>query len=549
MIPSLKADSDAVRQLQTLSGGFSGCRRTASRTILGSMTTRWTKERLHDLVTARMRGVRLIAVSNREPYIHVREEDGIRCQVPASGLTTAIDPILRASHGCWVAHGSGNADRIVVDGRNRIAVPPENPSYHLRRVWLSKEMEDEYYYGLSNEGLWPLCHIAFHLPKFSSKHWASYRRVNELFAKAVLEEAAGNAAVVFVQDYHLALLPRMLKRANPNLMVAQFWHIPWPNRETFRAFPWKEELLDGMLGNDLLGFHTRHHCHNFLDTIDRNIEALVETERSTIRRSGHDTLVRPYPISIDSDAYNTRAASLSEAETGRWYDEIGYRPEILGIGIDRIDYTKGIPQRIEAVDRLLSEHPEYIGRFTFLQVGVPSRVAISAYDDLNRQTSDLVNRVNARWSRGSWKPIVFVHRHVDQGALIALNLIADFCAVTSLHDGMNLVAKEFVASRIDEDGVLVLSAFTGAARELSDALIVNPFSVEEIAAAMHAAIGMPAEERRRRMSRMRRVVSEHNVYRWAGKILSELASMYERQAGAGRATLRIAALAGSGEAA
>ncbi len=438
----------------------------------GCSMTIWTKQRLHDLVASRLKGVKLIAVSNREPYIHMRESAGIRCLAPASGLTTAIDPILRASNGVWIAHGSGSADREVVDEFDRVAVPPDRPSYLLRRVWLPKQLEREYYYGAANEGLWPLCHVAFHRPHFSHKCWQSYRTANELFANAVLEEAAGEPAFVFIQDYHFGLLPRLLKEANPSLAVAQFWHIPWPNRETFRAFPWKEELLDGMLGNDLLGFHIRHHCSNFLDTVDRTIEALVDNEHGCIRRAGHSTLVRPFPISIDFAEHTARAASPAIAtETAAWIAEWGQQPEILGIGIDRLDYTKGIPERIQGVERLLEEHPEYIGRFTFVQVGVPSRTAIADYAQLNEDVAAQVRRVNSRWGGARWKPIIFVQRHVDQPRLMALHLMADFCAVTSLHDGMNLVAKEFVASRIDGDGVLILSAFTGAARELVDALI------------------------------------------------------------------------------
>ncbi len=486
----------------------------------------WTKDSLQQLVAERMRGFKLIAVSNREPYIHFRKNGTIECMQPASGLTTAIDPILRASGGVWVAHGSGNADREAVDTLDHVRVPPESPEYTLRRIWLSHEIEQEYYYGLANEGLWPLCHIAFQRPRFNRQHWESYRLANEIFAEAVLEEAAGDPAFVFIQDYHFGLLPRLLKNANPRLTVAQFWHIPWPNRETFRAFPWKEELLDGLLGNDLLGFHLRYHCTNFLDTIDRNIEALVDVDHGVVRRGGHHTSVRPFPISIDFD-HQVKIASSPEitAATVEWWREIGRMPEILGIGIDRIDYTKGIPERLVGLDRLFEDHPEFLGRLTFVQVGVPSRTAIPGYRKLNDDVTATVERINARWGRGSWKPIIFIRRHVDQKALVALHLISDFCVVSSLHDGMNLVAKEFVGSRIDEDGVLILSSFTGAARELTDALCVNPFAVDEIANAMYSAIAMPAAERRRRMVRMRSVVETDNIYKWAGKFVMTLAGM------------------------
>jgi trehalose 6-phosphate synthase len=444
-------------------------------------------------------------------------------------LTTALDPILRASGGVWVAHGSGSADRFVVDAADRIRVPPSEPSYTLRRVWLSERIEKEYYYGLANKGLWPLCHAAFHRPRFSARNWSSYKEANEIFADAILQEAGGRPALVFIQDYHLALLPRILKRRNPRLTVAQFWHIPWPNRETFRAFPWKEELLDGMLGNDLLGFHLQYHCANFLETIERFIEARVDAEHAKITRGGHNTIVRAFPISIDFEERGAMAAKPDIAlSTAQWMQELGSVPEILGIGIDRVDYTKGIPDRLQAIDRLLEEHPSYVGRLRFLQVGVPSRTAIEDYEELNRALIQQVDELNRKWGYASWKPIVFVHRHIDPQALVALHLMADFCLVSSLHDGMNLVAKEFVASRVDGDGVLILSAFTGAARELTDALIVNPFAIDEMAAAIRQAINMPAEERRRRMNKMRSVVAEHNVYRWAGDILSALSGLGER---------------------
>ena len=490
------------------------------------MMGNWTREQLQNLVADRLPGVKLIVASNREPYIHTSQNEQIQCVTAASGLTTALDPILKASGGVWVAHGSGSADREVVDGRGRVPVPPEAPSYTLRRVWLPKRVEDEYYYGLANEGLWPLCHAAFHRPRFREGDWASYKEANMLFADAVLDEANGDPALVFIQDYHLALLPRMLKKNNPRLVVAQFWHIPWPNRETFRAFPWKAELLDGMLGNDLLGFHLHYHCTNFLETIDRSIEACVDHEHEYVTRNGHRTAVAAFPISIDFQERVHMARNLDlTAAASEWRRELGNTPEILGIGIDRIDYTKGLPERLEAIERLLLERPEYVGRLVFLQIGVPSRTAIADYDELNRALVSQVDAINRRWARNSWRPVVLVRRHVDQQALTALELMADFCLVTSLHDGMNLVAKEFVASRIDGDGVLILSAFTGAARELADALIVNPFSVGEMSDAIHRALNMPAEERRRRMNRMRSVVAENNVYRWAGKILQTLSGI------------------------
>jgi trehalose 6-phosphate synthase len=483
----------------------------------------WNREALHELIETRLREHRLIVVANREPYIHRVVGGGVECVVPASGMATALDPIMRACGGTWVAHGSGSADRQFVDEHDHVQVPPKDPRYTLRRVWLTKEQEDGYYYGLANEGLWPLCHVVFTRPAFLARHWQVYREVNELFAQAVLEEAGGGPAFVFIQDYHFALLPRILKQANPNLIVAHFWHIPWPNRETFRTFHWAEELLDGLLGNDLLGFHLRYHCHNFLDTVDRALEARVDVERSEITRGGKVTSIRPFPIGIDFDEHTAESGGpIVDAAMADWQHCLGKGNRIVGIGIDRLDYSKGIPDRLRAVDRLLELHAEYRERLVFVQVGVPSRTHLRPYRLLEDEVEGLVEEINWRWSADGWQPIVFAKKHHDQPSLMALHRLASFCLVTSLHDGMNLVAKEFVASRFDEDGVLILSRFTGAARELTSALLVNPYAIDDMAEAMHQAIQMPHCERQRRMQKMREAVSGNNIYRWAGKIVSAL---------------------------
>ncbi len=489
------------------------------------MPQRWTRDTLHDLITDRLSGFRFIAVSNREPYIHRFREPGAEIEVmlPASGMATALDPILRASGGTWVAHGSGDADRHVVDHRDRVAVPPENPLYTLRRVFLPPDIERGYYMGLANSGLWPLCHIAYHRPVFRLSDWEDYRKANQLFADAVLEEAQGEPAFVFVQDYHFGLLPRILKNANPNLIVAQFWHIPWPNREVFRVFPWKEELLDGMLGNDVLGFHLRYHCQNFLDTVDRNIEALVDVEHSTITRGGRGTMIRPFPISIDFDEHSRLAARAEvDSEIAWWTARLNGRPEILGGGIERIDYTKGIPDRLTAIDLLLEQKPELRGRFQFVQVAVPSRSDIEDYASLSRVIDRQVEEINAKWRLDGWEPVHYLREHCGPARMMALHRMANFFVVSSLHDGMNLVAKEFVASRFDLGGSLILSRFTGAARELLDALLVNPYSVDEMASAMWQAISMKPEEQSRRMQNLRTTVEDNNVYRWAGKLILAL---------------------------
>jgi trehalose 6-phosphate synthase len=484
----------------------------------------WTRDALQELSQTKLGDHRLILVANREPYLHRYAGNRIECVPPASGMVSALEPIMRACGGVWIAHGSGNADRRTTDAQGHIRVPPNDPSYTLRRLWLTREQEDGYYYGLANEGLWPLCHMVFTRPVFTPKHWAIYRQVNELFGQAVVQEAGEEPAFVFIQDYHFALLPRMLKNNNrKNLIVAQFWHIPWPSPEVFQTFPWKEELLDSLLGNDLLGFHLRYHCQNFLDTVDRTLEAKVDYERFEITRGGKVTVVRPFPISIDFEEHEMTAQSDAvEQEMERWRQKLGLGEAVIGIGIDRIDYTKGIPERLRALDHLLEKYPAYRERLVFVQIGVPSRLHVRPYKLLDDEIDGIVEQINWKWGTDSWSPIVYLKQQHSPTQMMALHRLAEFCLVNSLDDGMNLVAKEFIASRFDEDGVLILSRFTGAARELTNAILVNPFAVDEVAEAMHQALQMPQEERRKRMQRMREVVAENNIYRWAGKFLSAL---------------------------
>jgi trehalose 6-phosphate synthase len=483
----------------------------------------WTRDGLQELIQSRLAEHRLILVSNREPYQHRYNGGRIEYVQPVSGMVSALEPIVRACGGVWVAHGSATADRRTVDDHDHIMVPPDDPRYTLRRVWLTKAQEEGYYNGLANEGLWPLCHMVFTRPVFNPHHWPVYRQVNEHFANAVLEEANGDPAFVFVQDFHFGLMPRILKERNGNLIIAQFWHIPWPSPEVFQTFPWKEELLDGLLGNDLLGFHLRYHCKNFLDTVERTLEAKVDYERFEITRGGKVTVVRPFPISIDAEAHEATARSAAvDREMERWQLQLGLTNELLGIGIDRLDYTKGLLERFRGLDLLLERHPEYREKLLYVQIGVPSRVHVPQYRQLDAELDSLVEEINWRWSTDSWRPIVYIKHQHDQVQMMALHRLANFCVVSSLDDGMNLVSKEFVASRFDDGGALILSRFTGAARELGSAMLVNPFAVEEIAEAMHQVLVMPEEERRKRMQKMRAEVAENNIYRWAGKFLSSL---------------------------
>ena len=486
----------------------------------------WTKEDLQELVKTKLAGRLFIVVSNREPYIHISSGDEIQCVVPASGLTVALDPMMRACSGVWVAHGSGNADRKVVDAKNRVSVPPDEPSYSLRRIWLTKEEEEGYYLGLSNEALWPLCHVAYTLPIFDEADWNTYKKVNQLFADAVLDEVGDRQAFVFIQDYHLALLSRLIKAKNPQVITAQFWHIPWPNPEVFRICPWQEELLDGLLGNDLLGFHIGYNCDNFLETVNRNLESKIDYERSAVNRGGGITLVRPFPISVDFDRIARDAAKEEVIEE---MERIRHRwkldDEFIGVGVDRVDYTKGIPHRLMALDKFLTKYPEYQGRMVFVQLAEPSRVHIRKYKELNADIDDLVEEINWKYQSGGWRPIIYIKEHCSPLAIWAFHRLAHFCIVSSLHDGMNLVAKEFVSSRVDEDGVLILSRFTGAARELAQALLINPYATDDFAETIRKAVEMPKRQRQARMRKLRQSVEQNNIYQWAGNIISELANL------------------------
>lgn len=489
----------------------------------------WSPKSLKEILHRDLAGDEVLIVSNREPYIHVKKNDKIEIQVPASGLVTALEPIMRACSGTWIAHGGGSADREVVDENDHISVPPENPSYRIRRVWLTKEEENGYYYGFANEGLWALCHIAHVRPIFRSQDWAHYVAVNEKFAQTVLEEAKTTDPVVLVQDYHFALLPKMIKDRLPNATVITFWHIPFPNPEVFSICPWREELLEGLLGSSILGFHTRFHCNNFLDTVDRFLESRIDRETSTVSYGGHFTAVNRYPISIEFPVkWLGKQKSIQEcrSEIRKRY---GLKEDlILGIGVDRLDYTKGILERFRAVERLLELHPKWMEKFSFLQIAAPSRTNIEQYQFFDSEVRALAEKINLRFGTSSYQPIVLKIEHHEPQDVYQCYRASELCFVSSLHDGMNLVAKEFVAAHDDELGVLLLSQFTGAARELPEALIVNPYNVDQCAQALQMALEMPLEEQRSRMRNMRDLIQEFNVYRWAGRMLLDAANLRKR---------------------
>jgi len=486
----------------------------------------WTEAKLRDLIHAKLGENALFMVSNREPYMHVVDEitGKPKCIRPASGVVTAIDPIMRACNGIWIAHGSGNADKKFVNPKNKLGVPPEDNRYILKRVWLSKEEEEGYYYGFANEGLWPLCHITHTRPTFREADWQMYKKVNQKFADSILEELPAKNPFVFIQDYHFTLLPKMIKEKRPDTTIALFWHIPWPNPEDFSICPYQDEILDGMLGCDLLGFHVQYHCNNFLDTVNRLLECRVDTEKFSVTRFGKETFVRTFPISIDGYiSGEIRGIEIKEIDKIR--KEFELEDKLIGVGVDRIDYTKGIIERILAIDRFLEKYPQYLKKFVFIQLAAPSRTHIKRYHDLIGEIDELVEKKNWKYLDGNWKPIIYLKRHFSPEEIRPYYALADICIVSSLHDGMNLVAKEYVATKIDLNGVLILSRFTGAARELTDAVQINPYSIEEFAEAIKFAIEIPQEEKRKRMENMRNIIKENNVYRWAGNIITELTAL------------------------
>lgn len=489
----------------------------------------WTAWTLKQILKEELVGDEILIVSNREPYIHNLKGNNIEVQVPASGLVTALEPVMRACSGTWIAHGSGSADKQVVDKNDRVHVPPDDPSYYIRRVWLTKEEESRYYYGFANEGIWPLCHIAHTRPIFRTEDWNHYVQVNKKFAEAVCEEAKTQNPVVLVQDYHLALLPRLVREKLPNATIISFWHIPWPNPEAFGICPWRAEILHGLLGSSIMGFHTKFHCNNFLDTVDRFLEARIDKETSTISYQSKLTAVKDYPISIEwPSRWINKQKSIEECRS--YIRDINSIPKdtFVGIGVDRLDYTKGILERFLAVEKLFEKYPDWIGKFTFIQIAAPTRTSIDQYKNFEIEVRNLADKINSRFGNETFKPICLKIEHHEPDQVFQYYRGSDVCMVTSLHDGMNLVAKEFIASRDDNLGTLILSQFTGASRELLEALIVNPYNIDQCALALNIALAMPPAEQKARMRSMRGLVKEYNVYRWAGRMLKDAARMRER---------------------
>jgi trehalose-6-phosphate synthase/Kef-type K+ transport system membrane component KefB len=473
----------------------------------------------------------LIVVSNREPYLDNFDECGrIRTSSATGGVAVALDALMRERGGTWIAHGAGTADRQTVDAQDKVRVPPDSPSYQLRRLWFEPEEFSAYYGGFANEGLWPLCHLVDVRPQFRSEDWAAYQRVNDRFAAAIDQELQAGDAPVFIQDYHLALVAPRLRERRPTARTALFWHIPWPYPDRLRICPWRREILTGLLANDLLAFQVERDRRSFLLAVEDELDAEIEADGASVRFNSHSTTVISVPIGVDYDRIQTILAETAlELDQRRLADQFQLKADFVGLGVDRLDYTKGIPERLEALDRVLTRRPDLRGRLTFLQIGVPSRSDLASYSAIESEIDQKVADLNARHSVPGLAPPVYFHKSaLNLTELVALYRLAHFCIVSSLHDGMNLVAKEFVAARADEDGVLLLSALAGAAQELHEALIINPYDVDGFADAIERALEMPLDERRARMRAMRRVVAGRNVFSWASDILEGLESLWTK---------------------
>ena len=473
----------------------------------------------------------LVVVSNREPYIHSLGDDGrIAVTAATGGVAVALDALMRERGGVWIAHGAGSADRLVVDAADKVAVPPDHPSYVLRRLWLEEPAFSAYYGGFANEGLWPLCHVVDVRPKFRSEDWEAYQDINARFAAAIHAEIEAPEAPVFIQDYHLALVAPALRALRPDTRTALFWHIPWPHPDRLRICPWRRELVAGLLANDLIAFQLERDRRNFLMAAEEELHAEVELESSRVRFAGRLTTVVSVPIGVDYDRIQNFAADPAlAAEQQRLRELLDLRADIIGLGVDRLDYTKGIPERLDAIEMLMARRPDLRGRMTFVQIGVPSRSDLDSYAAIEEEIGRRIAEINARFAVPGQSPVVaYYTTPLGAFSLVALYRLAQFCIVSSLHDGMNLVAKEFVAARDDERGVLVLSALAGAAQELEDAVIINPYDVDAFAGALVQAIEMKDDEQVRRMRAMRKVVAGRDVFNWASDILEGLESIWTK---------------------
>jgi trehalose 6-phosphate synthase/phosphatase len=484
-------------------------------------------ERFKQFVEQNLSGKKLVIVSNREPYAHKRSGLSIKIEQPAGGLTSAMDEVLIATGGSWVAWGSGNADRDNVDIDDRVAVPPERPAYMLKRVWLGPSEVENYYHGYSNQVLWPLCHITLDRVYFRKKFWDDYVRVNEAFARAVLEEVKGED-VVWIHDYHLCLVPRILRKKRPELTIAHFWHIPWPDWSVYRICPQSKEILEGLLGNDLIGFQIPMFIRNFMDCVRECLDAEIDYHLGTVTYQGHVTTLKAFPISIDFGKFNTMASAQRTIAVMKELRERYHLPAAVGIGVDRLEYTKALIKRLQAIALFFERYEKLRGKFTFIQIAVPTRIK-EPYLSYKKTVEELIAKINEKYANETWKPIVYIDTKVEHRDLVAYYRMADVAIISSVYDGMNLVAKEYAAAQVDEKGVLILSELAGAADELEGAILVNPYDVETFSTSIKTALGLRTVEKTQRMSALRKQIQENDIYKWTRDILQEIVDVANKK--------------------
>jgi trehalose 6-phosphate synthase len=482
----------------------------------------WNKNTLKKLIAEKLNDRKFVMVTNREPYIHIQSKKGAKAVKAISGVTLPLDSIMQATHGMWFAYGSGSADKDVVNSKDIIKLPPNSHGYELKRVWLTKNEVAGYYYGYSNETIWPLCHACFIRPKFDMNDWNYYKKVNEKFAKSIISEIGDKKAFVWIHDYHFSLLPALLKKHNDQLTLAHFWHIPWPSAKTFRICPQKKEILEGLLANDMLAFQRHYFLRNFLETVSNELEAKVDFDNNIVHYKGKKTYIMVFPISVDYEKLEKRS-SLIKVTDHKYINSKFYphKYEKLILSVDRLEYTKGIIERIKSFDRFLEKYPEYLNKVVLVIKGIPSRSHIDTYRNLVRDIEQSIDGVNWKYNNDSWYPIHYINENLPEKDIDSLYKSADVCLITSLEDGMNLVSKEYVSCCRD-DGVLVLSEFAGASREMESAIKINPYDIESLADSIKRSLDMPKQERVKRMKRLKEQVKDKNIYRWAGKFISSL---------------------------
>ncbi len=472
-----------------------------------------------------LKNQQFIVAIQREPYIHENTTDGIKLKKAAGGAHLLLDGILKQIGGVMVALGMGSADKKMVDEHNRYKVTTTDKNYLLKRIFLKKKEIDGFYYGFANQTLWPLCHNVFQKPSFVQEWWDEYVKVNEKFTKSISEEIGENA-FVWINDYHLALLPKMLRDIRPSVKIGTFWHIPWPTYEIFRICPWRKGILEGLLGSNFIGFHRGYHVDNFIECARRELGVIVETEPRSVTYKDHTTKLSNLPAGIDYHEIAEKLEKHKNPSKQVIKNDFGFDYEFLIVGVDRIDYTKGLVERLKALDKFLEKYPQFQGKVVYLSIGAPSRTRIPAYKALQHEITDLVEKINWKYSTEDWKPICFADKVIARERIFEYYQLADACLVTSLDDGMNLVAKEYVICNKADKGMLILSKFTGAAKDLQSSIQINPYDIDQTAEAIYTALTMSPEEKTQRNKLMKSIVKEYNIYNWAIKFIQKTVENY-----------------------